>query len=76
MTKMEAFDLPRSEWEILIDEWIMHERDNAILKRSLLDGRTYEQIAEEYGMSPRQVARIVPKARDRVFRHVKRRKTV
>lgn len=31
-------DLPRSEWEYLIDEWIFSERDRQILKRRLLDG--------------------------------------
>ena len=71
MKTADSFDLPRSEWENLVDEWITHERDTAILKRSLLDGRTYEQIAEEFDMSARQVARIVPRTRDRVFRHIK-----
>ena len=29
-------DLPRSEWERLIDEWIFNEKHRAILKRRLL----------------------------------------
>ena len=43
-------DIPRSEWERLIDEWIFNERDRAILKRRLLDGKTFEQLAEEFDL--------------------------
>lgn len=71
MKKMELYDLSRSDWEHLIDEWIFSERDREILKRNLLDARTYEQIAEQFGMSARQIARIIPKLQDRLFRHIK-----
>ena len=39
-------DLSRSQWENLIDEWIFNEEHRKMLKRNLLDGRTYEQLAE------------------------------
>lgn len=68
---MELYDLSRSDWEHLIDEWIFSERDREILKRNLLDARTYEQIAEQFDMSARQIARIIPKLQDRLFRHIK-----
>ena len=42
----QSFDLSRSELEKLIDEWIFREKDRAILKRRLLDGITYETLAE------------------------------
>lgn len=71
MKKMELYDLSRSDWEHLIDEWILSERDREILKRNLLDARTYEQIAEQFDMSARQIARIIPKLQDRLFRHIK-----
>ena len=71
MTKMENYDLSRSEWENLIDEWIFSERDRAMLKRNLLDGRTYEQIAEQFDMSTRQVARLIPKLQEKLFRRIK-----
>ena len=71
MTKMESYDLSRSEWENLIDEWIFSERDRAMLKRNLLDGRTYEQIAEQFDMSTRQVARLIPKLQEKLFRRIK-----
>ena len=63
-------DIPRSEWEHLIDEWIFSERDRAILKRRLLDGITYEKLAEEFYISVRQLKRIIPKAEEQLFKHV------
>lgn len=60
-------DIPRSEWERLIDEWIFNERDRAILKRRLLDGRTFEQLAEEFDLSTQNIQRIVYKAQNKLF---------
>ena len=62
------FDLSRSEVEHLIDEWIFSERDRALLKRRLLDGRTYEQLAEEFELSVRQVKNIVYKQSEILFK--------
>ena len=53
----------------LIDEWIHSERDRAILKRRLIDGMTFEQLAEEFDMSVRQIKRIVYKCSDSLFKH-------
>lgn len=71
MKKMEIYDLSRSEWENLIDEWIFNELHRDMLKRNLLDGRTHEQIAEQFDMSTRQVARLIPKLQERLFKHIK-----
>lgn len=46
----------------LIDEYIHSERDRAILKRRLIDGITYESLAEEFDLSVSQIKRIVYKA--------------
>lgn len=43
----------------MIDKCIKHERNRKILKRKLCDGLTYDAIAEEFSMSPRQIKRIV-----------------
>ncbi len=51
--------LPRSEWERLIDEWIFSERSRKILRRWLLDGITFEQLAEEFELSVRRTKDIV-----------------
>ena len=56
---LSGYDLSRSEWERLIDEWIFSERDRKILKRRCLDGICYEPLAEEFGLSDRHVKRIV-----------------
>lgn len=69
----ELYDLSRSDWENLIDEWVFSERDRAILKRNMLDAMTYEEIAEEFDMSVRQIARIVPKLQSRLVKHMKLR---
>lgn len=63
------FNLPRSELERLIDEWIFNEKYRSILKRRLLDGVTYDKLSEEFDMSVRQVKNIVYKAEDRLFNH-------
>lgn len=68
---MDSYDLSRSDWERLIDEWIFNERDRCILKRRLLDGVCYEPLAEEFGLSTQRVKSIVYKAEDRLFKHVK-----
>lgn len=59
-----------SEISNLIDEWIHSERDRAILKRRLIDGVCYEPLAEEFGLSVRQIKTIVYKGEDRLFRHM------
>lgn len=68
-------DLPNSEIEHLIDEWIRKERDRRIIKRRLLDGVTFERIADEfyseYGLSVRQIKNIVYRSEKKIFCHVK-----
>ena len=64
-------DLSRSEIESLIDEWILSERDRAIIKRRLIDGICYEPLADEFNLSVRQTKNIVYKCENRIFKHVK-----
>ena len=55
------FDMPKSEWNLLIDEWIIGnhaERDRAIMKRKLFDGVCFEPLAEEFDISVQQVKKI------------------
>lgn len=63
-------DLRVSEVKHLIDEWVYNERDRSILKRRLLDGITYERLAEEFDMSVRQIKNIVYKGEKRIFSKV------
>ena len=68
--RADAFNLSRTEWGELIDLWIFNETDRAILKRRLLDGRTYEQLAEEFNYSDRHIKTRVYKAEKQLFKHV------
>lgn len=61
--------VPLSEWSKLIDEWIFDEKHREMLKLNLLDGWTYDEIATKYGMSTRQIARIIPKLQKQLFQH-------
>ena len=70
MTKMENYNLSRSEWENLIDEYIFKERDRAILKRRLLDGVLFEPLAEEFDLSVQQTKTIVYKATEKLIKHI------
>ena len=59
-----------SEITNLIDEHIHSERDRAILKRRLVDGITYEKLAENFEMSVRQIKNIVYKSEDKLFKYL------
>lgn len=54
----------------LIDEHIHSERDRAILKQRLVDGITYEKLAENFEMSVRQIKNIVYKSEDKLFKYL------
>lgn len=64
---IEKYNLSRTTWECLIDDWIFNERDRKILKRRLLDGICFEPLAEEFDLSVRQVKAIVYKSQKRLF---------
>ena len=67
---IERYNLPRSEIEYLIDQWIFNARDRAILKRRLLDRVLFEDLADEFGLSVNQTKTIVYKAMDRLEKHL------
>ena len=71
MKKLISIDLSRTEWENLIDEWIFNERDRQILKRRLLDGLTFEQLANEFNYSTQNIQRIIYKGTARLFKKIK-----
>lgn len=52
-----------------IEEHIHNRRDRIILSARLIDGMTFEQIAELVDMSPRQVRTIVHKCEEVLFKH-------
>lgn len=54
----------------LIEEYIHSSRDRVILRKRLIDGETYERIAEDMEMSPRQIRTIVYRSEEILFKHL------
>ena len=51
----------------LIAEFIHSSRDRIVLEKRLVDGLTFERIAEDMDMSPRQIKNIVYKNEQILF---------
>lgn len=71
---VDSFNCSREQWEHLIDQWILGkngERDRNILKRRLLDGLTFERLAEEFKLSRQRVQAIVYKRQEQLFKRIK-----
>lgn len=58
--------LSNSQLAELIGEHIHSERNRQIMKMKLIDGYTYEKIAEIVQMSPRYVRSLVKRLTDRL----------
>ena len=59
-----------SELEYLINEWVVGrngERDRKIMKRKLIDGISFEKLAEEFDISVRQAKNIVYKRKTIIY---------
>lgn len=59
-----------SEIRDIIDELIHSERNRDLLKRRLIDGITYEKLAEEFDMSVRQVKNVIYKEQEKVLKRL------
>lgn len=59
-------ELTNSELAEMIGEHIHSERDRQILRMKLIDGLTYEKIAENVQMSPRYIRSLVKKLTERL----------
>ena len=68
---MKDYGLSNSEIEHLIAEWIPNETHRKIMKRRLIDGVIFDDLAEEFELSVRQTKNIVYKCEERLFKHVK-----
>ena len=55
----------------IIGEYIHSDRDRKILERRLIDGITFERLAEEFDLSVRQIKNIIYREQDRLFRNPK-----
>lgn len=63
-------DYSRTELTNAIDEWVLNQKHRDIMKSRLIDGMTFDALAELYDMSPRQIKRIVYQSEEVLFRHI------
>ena len=63
-------NLPRSQIEHLIHEWIHDQKARSLVSRRLLDNITYEKLAEEFDLSVTQVKTICKKAQIKMIEHI------
>lgn len=64
------FKISVSEVEYIIDEWVFNERNRKIAKRKIIDGITFEKLAEEFELSTQQVKTIVYKCQRIISQHL------
>ena len=63
-------DYTNSQISSLIDEHIHHARHRKMLKDRLIDGMTYEQIAEKHDITDRQTKNIIYKATEKILKYL------
>lgn len=67
-------DCSRTELETAIDEWIINhrnaERNRELMKKHMIDGVSFEALAEEYDMSVRGVQYAIYRCQEIIFRHL------
>lgn len=71
--KSKVTQICRADIERLADQWITGRnavRDREIIKRRLIDGITYERLAEDFELSDRQIKNIVYKRQEIIYKHV------
>lgn len=67
--KLNELNIPRSEIEHLIEEYVYVVRNKAIFYMKL-EGFTYEEVAEKYNLSPQQTKTIVKDCLNRISKHI------
>lgn len=61
----------RDEWLRLIEQWVHCERDRELLKRRILDGITFDCLAEEFApLQIDQIKRRCYAAQEQLFSHI------
>lgn len=59
----------RSEIAYLISEWVFNKRDREILSDKMLDGLTYDELADKYCLSPQRLKVIVKVNKEKILAH-------
>lgn len=67
--RMSDLNIPRSELEMLISEYVYIARNKSIFFRKL-EGYTYEEVAEEFNLSVQQTKAIVKDCLNRISKHI------
>lgn len=67
---LDNYDLSRQQVLELIDSYIFNERNRQILRRRLLDGVVFEDLAEEFCLSVNQVKTVVYTAITKISLHI------
>lgn len=63
-------DISNKELSELIDLWVRGETPRAVLKRRLIDERTFDQLSDEFGYSIQRIKAITYKAEEQLFKHI------
>ena len=63
-------DYTNSQISSVIDEHIHHCLHRQMLKDRLIDGMTYEQIADKHDITARQTKNIIDKSMDRLIKYL------
>lgn len=71
-TRLVIYDnFPASAIDYVIQEWIHNERNRRILHYKLVEGKSFDEIADLEDMSTKGVQKIVYAAEDTLFSHLK-----
>lgn len=60
--------LTNRQWNKLIDDWIFSERDRTIMKRRIINDKSYDEMAEMFELSKIQLVRIVNNHTEKLYR--------
>lgn len=63
-------NITNSQIDHLISEYIHSQRDRQVLHLRLVDGLTYEKIADKMDMSVRAIKNIVYRTEAKLFKHL------
>ena len=63
-------DISNKELSELIDLWVRGETPMAVLKRRLIDERTFDKLCDEFGYSIQRIKTITYKAEEQLFKHI------
>lgn len=73
MSKLDNTNISANDVAKVIDDYVIGnkaERNRAILKRRLIDGISYEKLAEEFDLSTKQIQNVIKKYEYKIFTHL------